>query len=248
MPTPKPCPPAKAINILLVDDHVLVRDGITQLINQRTDMRVIAAAADADTALKAFARSKPDLAVIDVTLRNGDGIDLVKRIRARDSQFPMIMLSMHDETIYGPAAIRAGAMGYVMKDQSITTLIAAIQRVAHGNFYLNPKLIATLAHPKGAALPAGQPFSHLTDRERQVFRLIAQWRTPKQIAADLKLSRKTIDYYRARLTAKFGLRTVSQLTRYAVENPPDQEKQRPLITTELTAGFLPPSAHRPNSR
>lgn len=207
------------VKILLVDDHEIVRQGIAQLINSQPDMRVVGEAEDGPSALRELSRVKAELAIIDITLKKGDGLELIKTIRAQHGEMPIIVLSMHEESLYAPSVIRAGAMGYVMKDQSVHKLVEAIHQVWNRKIYLSPEMMYMLVYDQISGRSDGgqSPVSNLSDREKQIFRLIAQWRRPNQIARDLNLSIKTVDYYRARLKEKLHLTSVAQLTRYATE-------------------------------
>jgi DNA-binding NarL/FixJ family response regulator len=205
--------------IFLVDDHAILRQGIAQLINGRPDMTVVGEAEDIPSALNGIPRAKPDLCVLDLSLKDGDGVELIKTLRVQQPELLLLVLSMHPEALYAPAVIRAGAMGYVMKDQNILKLIDAIHQVLNRRIYLSPEIMHSImcGHIAGRTKPLASPMDNFTDREQQVFRLIAQWRRPKEIARDLNLSVKTVDYYRNRLKDKLNLASVAQLTRYATE-------------------------------
>jgi DNA-binding NarL/FixJ family response regulator len=156
---------------------------------------------------------------VDITLKKGDGLELIKTIRAQYRDIAIIVLSMHEESLYAQSVLRAGAMGYVMKDQNIIKLIDAIHQVLNRRIYLSPDMMYMLVYDQisGRSESGKSPVENFSDREKQVFRLIAQWRRPNEIAKDLNLSIKTVDYYRARLKEKLNLNSVAQLTRYATE-------------------------------
>jgi DNA-binding NarL/FixJ family response regulator len=207
------------IKIVLVDDHAIVRQGIALLINSQPEMMVVGEAEDAPNALTEVARLKPDMVIVDITLKKGDGLELIKTIRAQYRDMAIIVLSMHEESLYAQSVLRAGAMGYVMKDQNIIKLIDAIHQVLNRRIYLSPDMMYMLVYDQisGRSDSGKSPVENFSDREKQVFRLIAQWRRPNEIAKDLNLSIKTVDYYRARLKEKLNLNSVAQLTRYATE-------------------------------
>jgi DNA-binding NarL/FixJ family response regulator len=205
--------------IFLVDDHAILRQGVAQLINSQPDMLVVGEAEDAASALKGINQIKPDLCIVDITLRQGDGLELIKVVRVQHPDLPIIVLSMHDESLYAQSVIRAGAKGYVMKNETISKLVEAIHQVMEDRIYLSSEMMYSFVSGQitGITQPGVSPLDSLTDREKQVFRLIAQWRRPNEIARDLNLSVKTVDYYRTKIKEKLNLESVAQLTRYATE-------------------------------
>jgi DNA-binding NarL/FixJ family response regulator len=211
-------PVAAKHRIFLVDDHPLVREGLTNLINRQDDLIVCGEAEDSSEAIGGIARTRPDVAVIDISLKNESGLELVKNL---GSQFPLvalIVLSMHDEALYAERALRAGARGYVMKRETTKSVLTAIRRVLEGSIYLSERVVNGMAHRfrvSGKA-SAGSPVERLSDRELEIFRLLGQGRTTSQIAEDLHLSLKTVQAYCARAKEKFGVSSLAELLRAAI--------------------------------
>jgi DNA-binding NarL/FixJ family response regulator len=204
--------------IFLIDDHPLVREGLANLINGQHDLLVCGEAEDSAGAMTGIARTKPDVALVDISLKNESGLELVKNL---DSQFPLIaliVLSMHDEALYAERALRAGARGYVMKRESTKSVLASIRRVLEGGVYVSERVVNSMARrfsssPKGAE---SSPVERLSDRELEIFRLLGQGRTTAQIAEDLHLSLKTVQAYCARAKEKFGVSSLGELLRAAI--------------------------------
>lgn len=213
-------PVINKFRIFIVDDHPLVREGLTNLINRQDDLAVCGEAEDSAEAIAGIARTQPDIALIDISLKNESGLELVKNL---ESQFPpvaLIVLSMHDEALYAQRALRAGARGYVMKRETTKSVLTAIRRVAEGSVYVSERVVNSMARKfassdKRHAL-ASSPVDHLSDRELEIFRLLGQGRTTSQIADDLHLSLKTVQAYCARAKDKFGVNSFGELTRLAV--------------------------------
>lgn len=204
--------------IFLVDDHPLVREGLTNLINRQDDLIVCGEAEDSSEAIGGIARTRPDVAVIDISLKNESGLELVKNL---GSQFPLvalIVLSMHDEALYAERALRAGARGYVMKRETTKSVLTAIRRVLEGSVYLSERVVNGMARKLSLSdkASAGSPVERLSDRELEIFRLLGQGRTTSQIAEDLHLSLKTVQAYCARAKEKFGVSSLAELLRAAI--------------------------------
>ena len=203
--------------IFLVDDHPLVRDGLANLINRRDDLIVCGEAEDSTGATAEIAETDPDIALIDISLKNESGLDLVKKLR---NQFPtvgLIVLSMHDEALYAERALRAGARGYVMKRETTKSVIASIYRVLEGGVYVSQRVADSMARRLGLSKKAASsPVERLSDRELEIFRLLGQGRTTSQIATDLHLSLKTVQAYCARAKEKFGFSSLGDLLRAAI--------------------------------
>ena len=211
-------PVAAKHRIFLVDDHPLVREGLTNLINRQDDLIVCGEAEDSSEAIGGIARSRPDVAVIDISLKNESGLELVKNL---GSQFPLvalIVLSMHDEALYAERALRAGARGYVMKRETTKSVLTAIRRVLEGSVYLSERVVNGMARRLGVSskASASSPVERLSDRELEIFRLLGQGRTTSQIAEDLHLSLKTVQAYCARAKEKFGVSSLAELLRAAI--------------------------------
>jgi len=204
--------------VLLVEDQAVVRLGIAQLIAQQPDLTVCAQLEDAPEAIEAIAASSPDVAVVDLTLKTSDGLELVKNIRAQYPKLPVLVLSGHSESIYAELALRAGAKGYVMKNEPLSHILAAIRRVLSGGVYLSEPMTAKFLQQQVAdqAAPESSPLQRLTDRERQVLHLIGQWQSTREIARTLHLSIKTVEHYREKIKEKLNLTSAAELVQYAV--------------------------------
>lgn len=216
--TPAPRAPGLARStILIVDDHPMLRRGLGALLAGEADLDVCAEAASAQAALRLIAQAEPDLAIVDLGLDGSDGMDLIKTIRSRHPRVRMIVLSMHDEALYAERVLRAGAHGYVTKQQMGDTVLAAIRRVLAGERYMSAALGARFAERfiGGAAAASDGPVAALTDRELSVFRLIGQGQTTRHIALTLHVSIKTIEAHREHIKHKLALDSGVALTRYA---------------------------------
>lgn len=212
--------------ILLVDDHAIVRYGMAQLINQQSDLVVCGEEEDAANALSAIGKLKPDLVIADISLKDSSGLELMRNIKAQHHGLPVLVVSAHDETIYAEIAFRAGALGYLMKGDALDKIVPAIRRVLSGNVYVSDALaVKMLQHQiRGHNDIEQSPVKGLSDREMEVFQLIGQWKKTKEIAQDLHLSIKTIEYYREQIKQKLDLKGAVDLTQYATlwvqrENP-----------------------------
>jgi DNA-binding NarL/FixJ family response regulator len=205
--------------VLLVDDHPLVRLGISQLIDRQSDLMVCGQAEDAEEALEGVARLKPDVVVLDLTLKDSDGLEVLKNINAQFSAVPVLVVSIHSEVMYAELALRAGAKGYIMKSEPLANLLSAIRRVLAGGIFLSEPMASRLLHQhaRGPAAVQASPLDRLTDRERQVLHLIGQWKTTRQIANELHLSIKTVEHYREKLKSKLDLHSASALVQFAVQ-------------------------------
>ncbi len=210
---------AAKVRIVLVDDHPVVRQGLARLINDEPDLCVCAEADSASAALEAIAKHKPDLAIVDISMGGSDGIDLVKDLRVRIPGMPALVLSMHDESLYAERVLRAGAKGYVMKQEAPEKVMTAIRRVLAGEVYVSEKisgrLLKAMSGTKGP--PSESPLDRLSDRELQVFRLIGSGLSVREIAEKLKLSVKTIETHREHIKEKLNLKSSSELLRYSVQ-------------------------------
>ena len=204
--------------IFLVDDHPLVREWLTNLIHQQPDLCVCGEAESAPQALEAVGKLKPDIAIVDISLKNGSGIELIKNIRAVAREVAVIVLSMHDESLYAERALRAGARGYIMKRETAKKVIAAIRQVLDGKLYLSERLTASFAEKfVGGVSPATTPsVGQLSDRELEVFQLLGQAYETRQIAESLSISMKTVQAFCARIKEKLKLSSATELLREAV--------------------------------
>lgn len=209
----------KAVSsVFLVDDHPLVREWLTNLINQLPDLAVCGEAAAAAAALDDIEKLKPDIAIVDLSLKEGSGLDLIKRVKARAPDTATIVLSMHDEHYYAERTMRAGARGYVMKGEVTSDILAAIRDVLAGKIYLSPRMREAFAERfVGDNLPATKsPVETLSDRELQVFQLLGQGIETRRVAQKLNVSIKTVQAYCARIKEKLQLSNASELLREAV--------------------------------
>jgi DNA-binding NarL/FixJ family response regulator len=210
---------ASKSKIFLVDDHPIVRQGLTLLINREPDLVVCGEADGAHSALQALPRLLPDLLILDLSLEGPDGLDLLKTIRGPDPILPVLILSMHDESTYAERSLRAGANGYIMKQEATERLLVAIRRILQGKVYLSERLtnrmLEQFVHGPGSA--NGDPVGALSDRELEVYRYIGAGRGTRQIANELHVSVKTVESYQAHIKEKLGLRNGRQLVKHAIE-------------------------------
>jgi DNA-binding NarL/FixJ family response regulator len=205
--------------VLLVDDHPIVRQGLAQLINQETEIGVCGQAEDAHKALEAIGTLKPDIAIVDISLKTISGIELIKNIKIQYPQLPVLVLSMHDESLYAERALRAGAKGYIMKREVPEKLLGAIHRILRGEMYVSDKMGVKIFHHfvDGPPEAGGSSLDRLSDRELEVFQLIGKGRGTRQIAEALHLSIKTIESYREHIKKKLLLKSGSELVQHAVQ-------------------------------
>ena len=211
--------PVRKRKVLVVDDHPIVRQGLSQLINAEPDLMVSAEAGDASGALASIAQTRPDIAVVDLCLEAEDGIQLLKTIRSMNDRLPVLILSMHDEATYAERALRAGANGYVMKQEATSKVLTAIRTVLKGEIFLSGRMERKLVEQfvRGSSEPLRPSIEKLSDRELQIFRLIGSGYGTRQIAEELTLSVKTIESYYAHIKVKMSLANVRELVQHAVE-------------------------------
>jgi len=205
--------------VLLVDDHAILREGFAELINSYSGLEVCGQANTAARAMAAVERLKPDLVVVDLSLEGRSGLELVKDLKALRPALPMLVLSMHEENLYAERALRAGALGYVMKREDSKTVLAAIQTVLQGKVFLSHEMSELLLHKvvgrERRSKAAG--LAQLSDRELEVFEMIGEGRTTRQIARQLNLSISTVETHRAHIKEKLHLRNPAELMRAAME-------------------------------
>ena len=203
--------------VLLVDDHPILRAGLGKLINQEADMMICGEAEDGPTAFDLAGTLNPDIAVIDISLKGSNGIELVKNLKARYPDLPTLVLSMHDESLYAERALRAGSLGYIMKEEAIEQVLVAIRKVLQGEIFLSEKMkgkmLQQMASGKGKVISS--PIEQLTDRELEVFRLIGEGCSTRQIAGQLHLSVRTVEAYREYIKSKLNLKNATELVQHA---------------------------------
>lgn len=204
--------------IVIVDDHPIVRQGLAQLIDQEDDLHICGQAEDAHEAMRAIRELNPDLVIVDISLRTTSGIDLIKDIKTQFPALPVLTLSMHDEALYAERALRAGARGYIMKQEAPEEVVAAIRRVLAGTTYVSQGMAAKMVNKivAGPGERGASPVDRLSDRELEVFRLIGEGYGTREMAEKLYLSVKTIETYRAHIKEKLNLQDANQLLRAAI--------------------------------
>ncbi len=205
----------RKLQILLVDDHAVVRGGLRLVLAQTDDMEVAGEAENAEQAIHTVRASEFDVALVDIGLPGKGGLDLLKQIRSERPRLAVLMLSMYAEEVYAVRALKAGAAGYLTKNSSPATLLAAIRKVASGGKHVSPALLERLAIEVGQGRKAAS--EALSDREIEVLRRIASGESLTQIAEALHLSPKTVTTYRARIVDKTGLHSNAELARHALE-------------------------------
>jgi DNA-binding NarL/FixJ family response regulator len=214
------CSPRKnARKIILVDDHPVMRDGLAQLINQEEDLTICGQFEDAATAFDAVGTLKPEIVIIDLSLKGSSGLELIKSIKAHYPRILMLVLSMYDESLYAERVLRAGAAGYIMKQEATEKVLGALRQVLNGGIYLSEKMNAKFMHQLVGGRPpmGGSLIERLSDRELEVFGLIGQGRGTRQIAEQLHLSIKTIESHRAHIKEKLNLRNATELVHRAIQ-------------------------------
>jgi len=205
--------PAEKSRILIVDDHPLFREGMQQMIDRHASLRVCGEAANPAAAMQAVAELHPDLVLVDISLEGGDGIDLIKSLKEKHENLPILVISMHNESLYAERALRAGALGYVMKTEAARTVRDAIFKVLGGDIFLSDKMsasvLARMMH--GRNEPPVSPVEQLSDRELQVFQMLGEGKTSRQIAEELDLTIPTIHSFRTRIKDKLKFQNATEL-------------------------------------
>ncbi|MEE8527003.1 MAG: response regulator transcription factor [Gammaproteobacteria bacterium] len=205
-----------AYRILIVDDHPIVRQGLRRLIDQEEDLSVCGEAEDVKEARNAIEAMSPDAVILDISLRNSDGVDLIKELRLRRIKTPVLVLSMHDESIYAERLLSAGANGYIMKQEASDQFLVALRGVLAGDIYVSNAVRGKMVKAAAAEDAVADPISRLSNRELQVFNLIGQGLSTREIAEKLNLSVKTIESHRLTIKDKLNIDSATQLMRYAV--------------------------------
>jgi DNA-binding NarL/FixJ family response regulator len=205
--------------ILVVDDHPIVRQGLTLLINQEADLLVCGEAEEATGAMHVLASSRPDILIVDISLNGPDGIDLLKNVRNIYPTLPVLILSMHDESIYAERALRAGANGYIMKQEATEKVLVALRRIMAGEIYVSDRIANKMLkhYITGSGTLRNSSIADLSDRELEVFRLIGEGHGTRQIAEELHLSVKTVESYQAHIKEKLSLRSARELMQHAIQ-------------------------------
>ncbi len=206
--------------VLIVDDHPAVREALAMRIGRQADLEVVGEAADMGEALRVLADSQPDVAVIDISLKSGCGIDLIKRIKARNDHVRMLVWSSHSESLYAERALRAGALGYINKEQATDTIIEGIRRVRDGKVFVSDALADRMLHRSvggGQNQPTRSPVETLANRELEVFRHIGQGVKTAEIAERMHISVKTVETYRDRIRKRLNLSDGTELAQYAIQ-------------------------------
>lgn len=215
----------KKIKVVVVDDHPMVREMLKHLIGQEADMVVSGEADNIKLALRVIEETKPNIAVVDITLKGSSGLELIKDLKAQGIDVPVVVVSMHDEALYAERAFRAGARGYVTKTEDSDVIINAIRCVLGGEVYASQNFTSRLLKnlTQTGEQKSGSVLSQLTDRELEVFHLLGQGRTTNEIAMSLNLGAKTVDTYRTRIKEKLGIKNGTELLHRAVHWVKDLE-------------------------
>ncbi len=205
--------------VFVVDDHPLLRQGLAMLINREPDLTVCGEAEEAMAAMKAIAKSRPDIVIADISLNGPDGLDLLKNLRSLCPDLPVLILSMHDESIYAERALRARANGYIMKQEATDQVLVAVRRILDDKIYLSNRMANKLLqqYMSGRTAETDSRLAALSDRELEVFRLIGEGLGTRQIADVLHLSMKMVESYQAHLKEKLSLRTGRELMQHAIQ-------------------------------
>lgn len=205
--------------IFIVDDHAMFRDGLRRLIDLEPDLTVCGDAPDAATGLRAMRESAPDLAIVDISLDTTSGIDLIKAIKRDYEDMPVLVVSMHSESLYGDRALRAGAMGYVMKSEPATTVIAAIRKVLGGNVHISEKMATLVVSKfvKGEPEQTPSPLEALSDRELEVFRMLGQGKGTREIAQEMNVALPTVSSFKNRIKEKLKFKNSTEMILFSLQ-------------------------------
>jgi len=205
--------------VAIVDDHPIVRQGLAELINCQDDMEACCEAADTTSAVRVIEENRPDVAVIDISLRDSSGIDLIRELKARMPELTILVLSMHDESCYAERVLRAGARGYVTKDEASQTVISAIRRILSGQIYLSEQMASKMLTKfiDGSQETGGRPVDRLTDRELQIFDMIGNGIPTREIAGKLRVSVKTVESHRENIKRKLKIDSAIELLQHAIQ-------------------------------
>lgn len=209
---------SKKTRILIVEDHPIFRMGMCELINQEKDLEVCGQAEDVAGAREALEKLKPDMVILDLSLKDSNGMDLVRETSSRRQNIPVLVLSMHDETLHAQRCLKAGAKGYIMKHEASLSVVKALRHILGGGIYVSEKVMGRILGniSQGMGPQHKSPLEFLSDRELEVLRLIGKGISTGAIAQRLNLSARTVGTYRERIKDKLGLKDAGELTRYAV--------------------------------
>jgi DNA-binding NarL/FixJ family response regulator len=215
---PKSSAPEKS-RVYIVDDHAMFRDGLRQMINLEPDLYVCGDSADAAQAMAEIPVSKPDLVIVDISLAGTSGIDLVKSIKREFEDLSVLVVSMHDESLYGERALRAGAMGYIMKSEPARTVLAALRKVLRGEVHVSEKMAGAVVAKfvqQGSGSPPS-PLESLSDRELEVFRMLGQEKGTRQIAEEMNVALPTVATFKNRIKEKLGMKNSTEMILFAIQ-------------------------------
>ena len=234
----------KKHRVLIVDDHPIVRNGLADLINRESDLEVVAAANDADAALKTMDSARPDLIIADISLPSSNGIELTRAVAERWPTLPVLILSMYDEALYAERALRAGARGYVTKGEPPDVLLGAIREILAGDMYVSHQISNRLLRgmlrtppPRARHSVPSERLNSLTDRELEIFEAIGQGTSPREIAARLGRIVKTVEAHRSNIIAKLGFMRAADMQQYAAEWLQTQGEKK----AKTSGGTTPPA-------
>lgn len=220
---PRESSPLEAVfakkRIFIVDDHAMFRDGLRRLIDLEFDLTVCGDAPDAEDGMAGIRESEPDLVIVDISLDTTSGIDLIKAIKREYDDMPVLVVSMHSESLYGDRALRAGAMGYVMKSEPATTVVSAIRTVLSGNVYISDKMATLVVSKfvKGESDQIPAPLEALSDREMEVFRMLGQGKGTREIAQEMNVAIPTISSFKNRIKEKLRFKNSTEMILYALQ-------------------------------
>jgi DNA-binding NarL/FixJ family response regulator len=205
--------------IYIVDDHPLVRQGLSQIVASEADMEICGEAEDSPAAIRGVGEANPDAIIVDISLKGANGLELIKNLKAIHEDIPILVFSMHDETIYAQRALRAGAKAYVMKKESPSKVVDAIRKIIQGEIYVSPSVADQVLHQivSGPGNVSTSPVDRLTDRELEVVQLIGRGLSSREVAESLHLSVKTIESHRAHVKEKLSLRNATELVQFSVQ-------------------------------
>ena len=214
-----PEPMAAKRRIFIVDDHAMFRDGLRRLIDLEPDLTVCGDAPDAASGLNGIRESAPDLVIVDISLDTTSGIDLIKAVKRDHEDMPVLVVSMHSESLYGDRALRAGSMGYVMKSEPATTVVAAIRKVLSGNVHMSETMATMVVSKfvKGETDQIPSPLEALSDREMEVFRMLGQGKGTREIAQEMNVALPTISSFKNRIKEKLAFKNSTEMILYALQ-------------------------------